>query len=135
MSTERRFCPNCRSSNVLVGAFVLECLSCGWHYLNKHPCTVCGKPSTSSYGSNDGKGGRVELYGCNEHPVTKQLGIDVDALAEKCRAAQSDHGSGGVEITPLEFSDEIINTPVLYGEPVPILRNPKPEGKSDEPKE
>jgi hypothetical protein len=110
-------CPKCNSSNVLVGAFVLSCESCGWHHLNKYPCTVCGKPSVSSYGSSiikDGKPVRRELHGCEDHPVSKQLGLDVAALAK----SPPDHGKpagespGGVAL-PLEFSDEIVKQPVI----------------------
>lgn len=65
-------CPQCESSDVLVGAFVLECFSCGWHYLNKYPCRECGKPSRRMMGGNG-----VTFYGCAEHPFTDDEMVEV----------------------------------------------------------
>lgn len=58
-------CPACGSDDVYVGNRVLSCLACGWHYLNAHPCRVCGGPATGVMG---GTGGAV--YGCRDHPFT-----------------------------------------------------------------
>ncbi len=58
-------CPNCQSNNVFVGSFVLECLDCKWHYLNKYPCSVCGNPSRSGLGVNESS-----VYRCADHRMT-----------------------------------------------------------------
>ena len=58
-------CPKCESTNVMVGAFVLSCFACGWHYLNKYDCRVCGKPAFNATGCNG-----VIAYGCRDHPVS-----------------------------------------------------------------
>ncbi len=58
-------CPRCGSDKVWVGAFVLSCETCGWHYLNRYPCRVCGQPSRNGGGINDDM-----LYGCADHPIT-----------------------------------------------------------------
>lgn len=58
-------CPDCGGTNLLVGNFPLNCLTCGWNYLNKHPCRVCGGKSVSSV-CGSGK----FLYGCKDHPIT-----------------------------------------------------------------
>lgn len=63
-------CPACGSGDVMVGAFVLSCLACGWNHNNKHPCRVCGQPSFSAAGGSDGDGNSYSLYGCRAHPVT-----------------------------------------------------------------
>lgn len=60
------YCPKCGSSNVLVGNFLLRCLACGWHYLNKHPCRICGDESVACAGGKD-----EALYGCKQHPITE----------------------------------------------------------------
>lgn len=60
-------CPKCLSTNVLVGNRVLSCEACGWHYLNKYPCRVCGGPATGSVGGN----GRA-WYSCKLHPFTPE---------------------------------------------------------------
>ena len=57
-------CPSCGSTKVWVGNFVLSCDDCKWHYLNKYPCSVCGRPSTSTMGVNG-----VTVNGCNVHPA------------------------------------------------------------------
>lgn len=58
-------CPKCSGDDVCVGNFVLSCLTCGWHYLNAHPCRVCGGPSVATMG---GTGGAI--YACRDHPFT-----------------------------------------------------------------
>jgi len=64
-------CPKCGSKNVWVGAFPLSCDDCGWNYLNKYPCDVCGGPSFSSYGA--GKlGEMVYHHRCREHPLSDE---------------------------------------------------------------
>jgi hypothetical protein len=108
----------------MVGAFVLSCEACGWHYLNKNPCSVCGEKSVSSYGSDNPATGRhVRLYGCKAHPVTRQLGIDVEKLGELAKAAKpgGNPKAAGIEVTAIPFSDAIISAPVIYGEPIPFL--------------
>lgn len=64
--TDRDRCPACYSTNVLVGSFVLECCACGWSYLNKYPCDVCGKPSTSAGGYKTQTEDRF-WHRCGEH--------------------------------------------------------------------
>lgn len=60
-------CPKCGSDNVEVGNFPLNCLACGWSYLNKYPCRVCGAPATGAMGGN------VEsFYSCKAHPFTAE---------------------------------------------------------------
>jgi len=60
-------CPSCGSEDVLVGAFLLSCCACGWSYMNKYPCTICGKPSFSS--CSMGENGNEVYHGCKEHPA------------------------------------------------------------------
>lgn len=61
-------CFECGSTNVTIGGSVLRCFACGWNYLNKYPCRICGGPSVSFAGYSPGKS---TLYGCKEHPITK----------------------------------------------------------------
>ena len=65
-------CPKCKSDDVWIGAFVLSCNACGWHYLNAHPCDVCGKPSFSSCGSGN-MGEYKSYHGCKDHPATDDI--------------------------------------------------------------
>lgn len=65
-------CPKCGSEEVEIGNFVLACSACGWHHLNKYPCTECGKPSFSSVGGSDGRGNSYTYNGCRDHPATTQ---------------------------------------------------------------
>lgn len=58
-------CPQCGSTNIWEGNFPLECIDCGWHHLNKHPCDECGAPSVSGM-----QVGGSAFYGCKEHRVT-----------------------------------------------------------------
>ncbi len=62
-------CPKCNSSNTYIGAFVLECLDCKWHYLNKYPCRICQGPSISCYGYWNSIGDNETFYYCKEHPI------------------------------------------------------------------
>lgn len=74
-------CPTCGSDNTRTGAFVLECLTCGWHYLNANPCRVCGGPSRSVM-SVVGVDGTRKRYGCAEHPLSKvEFREGMDAFA------------------------------------------------------
>lgn len=61
-------CPKCDSTNICVGAFPLECLDCGWCYLNDRPCSTCGGPSFGVVGV----GGKV-VYGCKAHPASLRI--------------------------------------------------------------
>ena len=61
-------CPKCGSDNIMIGAFPLRCFACGWHYLNRHPCTVCGEPATSAVGY-----GKENYYGCPQHPPSEEV--------------------------------------------------------------
>lgn len=58
-------CPKCNSKDVIVGAYLLSCVICGWNHNNEYPCTVCGKPSYSS--CSDGERGEKVYHGCKEH--------------------------------------------------------------------
>ena len=60
-------CPDCGSTNLLVGNFPLSCMECGWSYLNTSPCRVCGGKSVSV-----ASGGGDPLYGCVNHPITNR---------------------------------------------------------------
>jgi hypothetical protein len=61
-------CPKCGSTNVLMGAIVLGCNTCGWNHHADHPCDVCGKPSTGSCGANG-----QSYHGCAEHPAFERF--------------------------------------------------------------
>lgn len=69
---KRDVCPQCQSPNVLVGAFVLSCCDCGWYYLHKHPCRVCGARAVGVLGC-----GNNVLYSCRAHPFTEDELRDV----------------------------------------------------------
>lgn len=60
-------CPKCGSANVAVGNFPLNCSDCGWSYLNKHPCEVCGAPSTSFTSAL-----KEVHYRCSDHGLTTE---------------------------------------------------------------
>lgn len=62
-------CPQCQSRNIEVGAFPLRCLDCGWHYLNAHPCDICGEPAFNMRASGTSENW-CAFYGCKEHPAT-----------------------------------------------------------------
>lgn len=64
-------CPQCGSPDVLSGACVLSCNACGWHYLDGHPCEVCGSPARSAMGGSPGGGEPfAHYYRCPAHPFT-----------------------------------------------------------------
>lgn len=60
-------CPKCGSENVAVGNFPLSCSDCGWSFLNKHPCDICGSPSTSFMSVC-----KEAYYRCSEHGLTDE---------------------------------------------------------------
>lgn len=74
-------CPACGSRDTWRGSAMLRmplrCNNCTWHYLNKHPCDVCGAPSVSTMGSSDGRGNNIRRYRCWSHPFTN---FDRDAV-------------------------------------------------------
>lgn len=67
----RNRCPSCGSDDVSLGTRpfsetnALRCFACGWHYLNEHPCDICGEPACSSAGNQS----RTQ-YRCAKHPFT-----------------------------------------------------------------
>lgn len=63
----RSTCPECGSTDVLVGNFLLQCFTCGWCYLNKYSCRMCGDKSVSAVGNS-----KEILYGCKDHPISAE---------------------------------------------------------------
>jgi hypothetical protein len=66
-------CPKCGSEDLEIGNFPLRCCTCGWSYLNKHPCTQCGLPAVSVCSGSGGRGPSFIYYGCSAHPITPEI--------------------------------------------------------------